>query len=391
MKIVDMPAELQRIVDDLAVRLNRPVLVEDRRQRVVAYSEQFGPMDDIRRNSILRRGTTPEIRAWLQGTGAFQSREPIRTPAAPHLGLLPRVCVPVRHRDLLLGFVWFIDTEPAMPQENVDHAVETISQMALALYHESLAAGLASHRELEAVRDLLLGDPRESVAAAHTLIEAGSFTQAGSVTALVIRPVLAPGAEPDESLRTAVEEMLLTARQAGRGALHLVRYDHGILLTAGTPQALQQTVASVVGVGRPQAQLAQAATSYGEALLAAQIAARVPSLGPTAEWATLGVYRLLASLPPVSPGDGRLHPGLERLLADEHCGPLVETLETYLDLAGNAHETARRLRLHRTSLYYRLHRVEELAGTDLKDGGERLALHLGLKLARLSGWPATGS
>ena len=43
------------------------------------------------------------------------------------------------------------------------------------------------------------------------------------------------------------------------------------------------------------------------------------------------------------------------------------------------------MRLHRTSLYYRLQRVEELAGTDLKDGGERLALHLSLKLARLAG------
>jgi hypothetical protein len=35
-------------------------------------------------------------------------------------------------------------------------------------------------------------------------------------------------------------------------------------------------------------------------------------------------------------------------------------------------------------LYYRLQRVEQLAGTDLKDGHERLCLHLALKLARLS-------
>jgi hypothetical protein len=65
--------------------------------------------------------------------------------------------------------------------------------------------------------------------------------------------------------------------------------------------------------------------------------------------------------------------------------PLVETLETYLDVAGNAQVTAERLNLHRTSLYYRLQRVEQLAGTDLKDGQERLALHMALKVARMTG------
>jgi DNA-binding PucR family transcriptional regulator len=83
--------------------------------------------------------------------------------------------------------------------------------------------------------------------------------------------------------------------------------------------------------------------------------------------------------------DRELHPGLEGLLADAQYLPLLETLETYLDLAGSAVATSKALRLHRTSLYYRLQRVEELARTDLKDGGERLALHLSLKLARLSG------
>ncbi|MBQ1011841.1 helix-turn-helix domain-containing protein, partial [Micromonospora sp. M51] len=79
------------------------------------------------------------------------------------------------------------------------------------------------------------------------------------------------------------------------------------------------------------------------------------------------------------------HPGLERLLRDDAHQVLLETLEAYLDLAGNAHATAEKLRLHRTTLYYRLQRVEQLAGTDLKDGNERLCLHLAMKLGRLTG------
>jgi DNA-binding PucR family transcriptional regulator len=73
------------------------------------------------------------------------------------------------------------------------------------------------------------------------------------------------------------------------------------------------------------------------------------------------------------------------LLGDVTYAHLLHTLETYLDLAGSVVATARALCLHRTSLYYRLQRVEELAGTDLKDGGERLRLRLSVKLARLAG------
>ncbi|GGO71061.1 PucR family transcriptional regulator [Nonomuraea cavernae] len=373
-------ADLQRTVDELAARLDRPLLLEDHLQRVIAYSEQSGAMDDIRRDSILRRHTTPEVRLWLRAAGIDGAALPLRTPGAPHLGLLPRVCVPVRHEAGLLGFLWFIDAEPAMPDAQVAEAAAAAPALALALYHESLAIGLASHRELEAVTGLLLGE-RD---AARQLIEAGAFPQAQPVTVLVARP-LAP--EPDEALRLALEQGLLALRRrlSGHHPLHLVRYDHAVLLTAGpavSPDELHgaMSVPVTVGVGRPRPALTAAAASYTEARHAAEVAARVPGLGRSLEWSRLGVYRMLTHLSPYE-----LHPGLEPLLADEHHLPLLETLETYLDLAGSAVATSRALRLHRTSLYYRLRRVEELARTDLKDGGERLALHLSLKLARLSG------
>ncbi|MEO3868957.1 helix-turn-helix domain-containing protein [Nonomuraea sp. B12E4] len=373
-------ADLQRIVDELAARLGRPLLLEDRVQRVVAYSEQNGAMDDIRRDSILRRHTTPEVRQWLRAAGVHDSPGALRTPGAPHLGLLPRVCVPVRHSDGLLGFLWFIDAEPAMSDERIAEAAAAAPAVGLALFHESLAVGLASHRELEAVNGLLLGEPD----AARQLIEAGAFPQAQPVTVQVARP---RDAEPDDALRLALEQGLLAVRRrlSGHHPLHLVRYDHAVLLTAGPPVSADELHAALpvpvaIGIGRARPELAQAAGSYREARHAAEVTARVPGLGRTAEWARLGVYRMLTQLP-----DQELHPGLEGLLGDVQYLPLLETLETYLDLAGSAVATSRALRLHRTSLYYRLQRVEELARTDLKDGGERLALHLSLKLARLSG------
>jgi DNA-binding PucR family transcriptional regulator len=61
------------------------------------------------------------------------------------------------------------------------------------------------------------------------------------------------------------------------------------------------------------------------------------------------------------------------------------TLETYLEYAGDATRSAAALFLHRSSFYSRLHRIEGLAGVDLKSGADRLELHLGLRLWRMGG------
>jgi DNA-binding PucR family transcriptional regulator len=62
----------------------------------------------------------------------------------------------------------------------------------------------------------------------------------------------------------------------------------------------------------------------------------------------------------------------------EHNGDLVRTLRVFFAANANASEAADRLYLHRNSLPYRLARVQDLTGLDLKDPRARLALQLGL-------------
>ncbi|CAN5859015.1 hypothetical protein BH23ACT11_BH23ACT11_20240 [soil metagenome] len=57
---------------------------------------------------------------------------------------------------------------------------------------------------------------------------------------------------------------------------------------------------------------------------------------------------------------------------------LLRTLSVYFDAGANATKTADRLFLHRNSLLYRLERIQELTGLDLKQPDARLALQLGL-------------
>ena len=404
-----LATELQRLVDALAARLERAVVLEDRRQRMLAYSQHDQPMDTVRRDSILQRQTTPEVMGWLRRFGISDAEEPQRIPANAALDLLPRLCIPVRHQDLLLGYLWFIDADESMTPEQIELATTMASDFALALYRENLVEELSQRREHEAVRNLLLSDHDARAHAAAELIDSGVIAT-GEVVALVVRPVFAEGTPPDtELVRLAVEHSLVQAKRQGgyRETLNLPRFDHGLLIaTTGASdapvpvagygrvlvKAMEKALGSgagldrvVVGVGEPQPKLEMADRSYEQARQAAHVAASLHGLGPVADWSELGVYRALAQLSADQVGITLLHPGLVALLDDaEHLG-LAQTLETYLDLAGNAQATAKALRLHRATLYYRLQRIEELTGADLKDGNDRLTLHLGLKLARLNG------
>lgn len=62
----------------------------------------------------------------------------------------------------------------------------------------------------------------------------------------------------------------------------------------------------------------------------------------------------------------------------ERGSDLVRTLRVYFYAGANASEAADRLFLHRNSLLYRLERIANLTGLDLKDHRVALALQLGL-------------
>ena len=101
-------ADLQEIVDDLEAEIRRPISVEDRRWRLLAHSAQPDEADAVRRSSILTRETSPDVVAWLDGLGLQRARDLVDVPRNDDLGMIRRGCLPIRHGDVLLGFLWVI-------------------------------------------------------------------------------------------------------------------------------------------------------------------------------------------------------------------------------------------------------------------------------------------
>ena len=139
----------------------------------------------------------------------------------------------------------------------------------------------------------------------------------------------------------------------------------------------------LLGIGSQVPTVLDARRSHQHAQGAVEVCRTVRSFAPVAAWEDLGIYGVFQQLPLDTLAEVAIPPGLQALLDAESDQWLVGTLETYLDAAGNVQESAKRLHIHRATLYYRLSRIEELTGLSLADGQDRLALHLGLKLGRL--------
>jgi hypothetical protein len=376
--------QLQVIAEQLADALERSVIIEDAALRPVAVSAQTGLVDATRIEAVLQRRTTARHRQMLTEHGIFTAREPVPIPA-PEPGSLPRLCLPLRHRDQLLGFLWLID-EPPLTAAQIQRAQAAAAQ-ACRLLHQRAARQTAESGTFAALADTLLhGDARDRAAAARELTSEAALTGAPPYALALIR-YLADA--PADGLSQAAGDL---RRRAAPGSFVLASPGPRELIAITTRDAagpLRDTVralpgpALVIGTAGAAAALEAVHAELGNARYAAEVAAGVPAFSRAADWDELDSYAVFQYLPRDQAAPERICPGITALLT-ERTGMYEATIRAYLDCGANAQQAAALLHIHRTTLYWRLTRVSDLLAVDLSRGDDRLKLHLALKLADLT-------
>jgi purine catabolism regulator len=213
-------------------------------------------------------------------------------------------------------------------------------------------------------------------------------------------PYLLVAAEPAErghtpKVRAAWERVLATMRSsalvrergdstlalvslAGKRAIEpraLVEQLHRAARAAGGPVAL--------GYGAVRTGTAEIASAAREAEQALTMGRRLFGPDSATPFKNLGLYRLLYALQPLPELRAFRDDALGRLGLKDRRGVLLETLAAYLATNGSPTDAADRLHLHRNTVLYRLSRIEDLLGVDLRNAEVRLALHLALKIGEI--------
>ncbi|KUN81947.1 hypothetical protein AQJ66_23070 [Streptomyces bungoensis] len=417
-------ADYQELVDEISELLGAPATLENRDFELIAFGAydsegDLDPsaLDPVRTRSILTRRSTAAVRSWFEGFGITRATGPVRIPPTPEAGVYRgRVCLPVRHRGVVLGYVWLLDDDPGPTDAQLAAAMQVTGRIG-ALLADEAEAGAGLSRELRQVltaehgwqQDMAVAELRTALGpradGPHTLVCVAPWPSAdpddapaaraiphtsalctlpwgvsGQSLALLVRLRSTEASTPALAAATRV----LKEAEEARGAPGSAARGAGARVAAAAAAGLTGAVRAapgaecVAGVGDPRTGLADLGAVWLEAAAAARAALAEPRFGPVAQWAAIGPYRLLTALPPDSVQD----PAVGPLLSPAH-RELARTAEVYLDCAGQAGRTAAELGVHRQTLYYRLSRVEQLTGLDLDDGEDRLLLHMALKRARL--------
>ncbi|MFE5817151.1 PucR family transcriptional regulator [Streptomyces sp. NPDC056479] len=395
----EFKGDYQELVDEISELLGAPATLENRDFELIAFGAydseddlDAAALDPVRTRSILTRRSTAAVRTWFEGFGITRATGPVRIPRTPEAGVYRgRICLPVRHRGVVLGYVWLLDDDPGPTDQQLTAAMEVTARIG-ALLADEAQHGADLSRELRAVLTAERGWQGDmAVAELRTALGARAD---GVHTVVCVAPW--PSADPDDapSVRTVPHATALCTLPwgaDGQGLAVLVRLRSPEVRTAALAAAsrllkegpsarspAQGRAQAAAGLGDPRTGLADLGTVWQEASAAARAALAEPRLGPVAEWSRIGPYRLLTSLSQETVHD----PAVAPLLSPAH-HELARTAEVYLDCAGQAGRTAGELGIHRQTLYYRLSRVEQLTGLDLDDGEDRLLLHMALKGARL--------
>jgi sugar diacid utilization regulator len=327
--------------------------------------------------------------------GPYDSAEPGRRPPAQQEKLLAEAegsGRPVRD-----GERWVVVTRPRPDVIGVlalnDPGGEGGEEEQIALSHGATLLGMELTRlqsimetEFRLGRDLvdeLLAGTDESEAIAAALALGFDVDQPHCV-------VLVEAPEPDSGGDELFQAVRRAARAADAGSL-LAPRGRGVVVIARTGVSFGRLRAALldelpgvhcgVGVGGACDRLSDFPRSLREAQLALRMQEMQGVTDAVTRYAQLGVLRLFAALEDVSSVDRVIREWLGPLLDYDEVrhSDLVATLAGYFDHGRNHDATARALSIHRSTLKYRLQRIEQISGHDLAEPDAGFNLELALR------------
>ncbi len=379
---------LADLAHTLAELVERAVTIESPNFQLLAYAE-WGQSDPARKESILKMQTPPALIMELERRGDLaklrSTRQPIRIASTPQVGMtMERIIAPIMVSGEVYGYTWLIaDNRPLGELDRM--AIENAATIAaLIMLRERIIQETENRLKGDFLIRLLQGGFEDR----NVLLYQGQqfsldFHRPHQV--LVIGKGPACTLSPNELIR-----QLLTYA-AGQQVL-LGPFGNDIVAVVEQPivntQALASKIAALhpdlwIGIGQVVKDPLFLRLSYDQAREAMEIARQLQEKQRIISFKNLGYLHLLYHASEDDDSYDIFSQKIQQLILSRRGPELFTTLETYLQNSGNALETARQLHIHRSTLLYRLQRIQELCEVNLSNPQIRLNLQISIQLYHL--------
>ncbi|MDX2078238.1 MAG: PucR family transcriptional regulator ligand-binding domain-containing protein [bacterium] len=380
---------IKQLATAMADLIKQSISIENDRFEALANAN-IGTVDEARRYTQQYGRTDPRLVNALEADIFPQIRNtlrPVFIPKMPHVGLeMERILAPIVVQGQIYGYLWVIaDGRPLTDLDQL--AIESGATIAaLMLIHQESLQGAESALKGNILARLVQGEMSGINLLTDQALRFGldlrkpfravvvDYNGAPSPQVVALNRRLTKAFNNAVIGQYAGQVMMLM--QANEDLNAIAKRIFSEADTTPSPHGLRLGV-SAVHVGAKQAQYA-----YSQCREVLHIATRLFPTDKIVYFEQLGYIHTLYLAGHNALNDNPLIPAL-RLLQEEQQADLFHTLEAYLDAGGNGVSTAEILHIHRSTLNYRLERIQEICDVKLSDPIARMNLQMALKLLKL--------
>lgn len=373
--------EVQRLVERLSSQIRRSVAIDDPDGSLIAVSRHYGDADNFRIRLILSRRSPPQYREYFRSFMSATMSAPVAVPANDDLGLFPRICFPICKNSMAFAFLWVIDTGEPLRESLVLSYCDRLAE----LLHER---GLHDDRVVDPVVSQFLSSLLAGESGDRTRPQKPGLARVSRTSRFLVVAAHAPhDVRSQESAQGVLRALPPLVMDLG---LHLaclsVVHDCAVgVYDVNAPEPPAEAidedrlVSEVSGLvarrhaeGRfglsPLCGVSRIHRSFAEAALASFLCTQLFQEARVLSWRAvehLGMFISSGRSFGTTPGLCALDTALR-----DPADFTFETLEALLH-----HETteaaAESLQIHRTTLHYRIARIQEKVGLNPRDPADR--------------------
>ncbi|MYW90676.1 PucR family transcriptional regulator [Amycolatopsis rubida] len=382
--------DLFALANSAAAMLEGPVIIDDDRMEVIAFSSLDDPIDEIREHSILHRRPPREFMDWCESTGILprvrQSLTPVRV--VPPDGAT-RLVTAIRGGSDILGYLWVAESKHRLDQHSADLLAETARVAALQLLRSRMSEDLDRRLRSDLLRNALAGRANAATVQSRLGLDGVCFRLVAFVPD---RPGSPPPAAPE--LRP-LEDLVALRVGASRRRGAVTSCDGLIYATFPvddrTPAEPARLAREITGQAHRKLHLGVRAAISGELGSAAQLAEARRAVDRLLDLPLLDESRrvlafddsvadaILSEITEILLERPRLLQGglAGMVVSDRDCGTEhLASLRAFFDAGGDLTAAGRAVYVHRNTLKYRLTRIRDIFGVDLDDPAQRLVAQL---------------